>query len=47
MTTIAQKIKIKTLADVGHPMFTKFGFYTPPLLKKNKWISSINCSDAD
>ena len=43
MTTITQKIKTKTMADVGHHMFTKSVFYTPPLLKKNhKWISSIN-----
>ena len=47
MTTITQKIKIKTMADVGHHMFTKSVFYTPPLLKKHKWISRINYFDAD
>ena len=35
MTTITQKINIKSMADVGHHMFTKSVFYTPPLLKKN------------
>ena len=35
MTTITQRIKVKTMADVGHYMFTKSVFYTPPLLKKN------------
>ena len=29
MTTMAQKIKVKTLADVGHHMFTKSVFYIP------------------
>ena len=35
MTMIAQKIKIKTMADVGHHMFAKSVFYTPPLTEKN------------
>ena len=48
MTTIEQKIKIKFMADVGHHMFTKSVFHTPPLTeKKHKWISSINCFDDD
>ena len=48
MTSIAQKIKIKTGADVGHHMFTKSVLYTPPLTeKKRMWISSINCFNAD
>ena len=42
MITIAQKIKIKFVADVSHHMFTKSVFYTPPITeKKRKWISSI------
>ena len=46
MTTIAQKKKRKFMADVGHHMFTKSVFYTPPLTKKkHMWISSINCFD--
>ena len=49
MTTITQKIKIKTMAGVGHHMFTKTVFFLPhPYRKKHKWISSINyCLDAD
>ena len=48
MTTITQKIKTKTMADVGHDMFTKSALYTPPLSeKKRTWISSINCFNAD
>ena len=35
MTTLTQKIKIKTMADVGHDMFTKSVLYTPPLSEKN------------
>ena len=38
MTTITQKIKIKTMAVVsvvGHDMFTKSVLYTPPLTEKN------------
>ena len=35
MTTIAQKIKIKTIADVGHHMLTKSVFYIPSLTEKN------------
>ena len=35
MTTIAQKIKIKFMADVGDHMFTKSVFYTLPLTEKN------------
>ena len=35
MATIAQKIKIKTMVDVGHHMFTKSVLYTPPLTDKN------------
>ena len=35
MTTIAQKIKIKFMADVGHHMFTKSVFYTQPLTEKS------------
>ena len=34
MTKITQKIKIKTMADVSHHMFTKSVLYTPPLTKK-------------
>ena len=34
MTTTTQKIKIKTMAGVGHHMFTKSVFFTTPLLKK-------------
>ena len=32
---ITQRIKIKTMADVGHYMFTKSVFYTPALYWKN------------
>ena len=35
MTTITQKQKTKTVADVGHQMFTKPVFYTPPLTAKS------------
>ena len=35
MTKITQKIKIKTMSDVGHHMFTKPVLYTPPLIEKN------------
>ena len=35
MTKIAQKINLKIMADVGHHMFTKSVFYTPPLTEKN------------
>ena len=35
MTKITQKIKIKTMADVSHHMFTKSVLYTPPLTEKN------------
>ena len=35
MTTITQKVKIKTMADVGHHMFTKSVFNTPLLTEKN------------
>ena len=36
------------MADEGHHMFTISVLYTPLLLeKKQKWISSINCFDAD
>ena len=31
---IAQTIKIKTMADIGHHMFTKSVLYTPPLTEK-------------
>ena len=34
MAMIAQKIKIKFMADVGHHMFTKSVFYTPPHTEK-------------
>ena len=47
MITIAQKIKIKFVADVSHHMFTKSVFYTPPITEKNKWISRINFLDDD
>ena len=36
MTTITQKIKIKTMTNVGHHMFTKSVFYTPSLTEKTK-----------
>ena len=35
MTTIAQTIKIKFMADLGHRLFTKSVFYTPPFTEKN------------
>ena len=34
MITIAQKIKIKFVADVSHHSFTKSVFYTPPITEK-------------
>ena len=36
MTTITQKIKIKTMAGIGHHMFTKSVLYTPPLTEKTQ-----------
>ena len=42
MTNIAQKIKIKTMADVGHHMFTKYVCYTPPLTKTNTRIFPVS-----
>ena len=35
MTKNTEKIMIKNMADVGHHMFTKSVFYTPPLTEKN------------
>ena len=35
MTTITQKRKTKTMADVGHQRFSKSVFYTPPLTAKS------------
>ena len=35
MTTITQKRKTKTMADVGQQRFTKSVFYTPPLTAKS------------
>ena len=34
MTTITQKIKIKTMAVAGHHMLTKSVLYTQPLTEK-------------